>query len=175
MKELLKLARETIEMFFDDKEPKVSEGIKKKYSKTQGCFVTLTEHGHLRGCIGCINAHQELYLDVIENAINAAFNDPRFSPVLRRELEDIRIEVSVLSTPQKLEYKDEKDLLKKIDKKMGIILQKGPYRATYLPQVWEMVPKKKQFLEELSMKAGMDRNAWKNAEVYYYRVEKAEE
>jgi AmmeMemoRadiSam system protein A len=175
MRELLKLARESIELFYEDKEPKVSEETKKKHSKIQGCFVTLTEHGQLRGCIGCINAHQELYLDVVENAINAAFNDPRFSPVLKKELKNIRIEVSVLSAPRKLEYKDERDLLEKIDKKMGIILQKGPYRATYLPQVWKMVSDKKQFLEELSQKAGMDRNAWKNAEVYYYRVEKAEE
>ncbi len=175
MKELLKLARNAIESKFENKEIKVDEEIKKKYSEKKASFVTLTKHGQLRGCIGSLYPKQELYKDVIENAGYAAFDDCRFFPVRKEELKDIKIEVSILSTPEKISFKGEKELLDKIDKNMGIILKKGYNSATFLPQVWEEIPDKVEFLEELSIKAGMTKEKWKNSEVYFYRVEKIKE
>lgn len=175
MQELLKLARECLKCRFNGEELEVSEEIKKKYSKKQACFVTLTEYGELRGCIGSLGAHQELWKDVIDNAINAGFNDFRFIPLSENELNKIKIEISVLSQPEKLEYKNPDDLLKKLDKKMGIILKKSGRSATFLPQVWEQISDKKDFLEHLSQKAGLSRNDWKSADFQFYRVESVKE
>lgn len=73
-------------------------------------FVTLTVHNHLRGCIGSIIAHRPLLDDIIENARSAAFRDPRFPPLSQHELEEIRIEVSVLTPPEPLLYSDAEEL-----------------------------------------------------------------
>jgi AmmeMemoRadiSam system protein A len=175
MKELLKLARETIECSLNGKKLTVSEGLMKKYYNKGACFVTLTENGELRGCIGSLEARQELYKDVIENAIHAAFHDYRFLPLRKDELAHIKIEISVLTAPKKLEYKDEKDLLNKLNKDMGIILNKNGRSATFLPQVWEELSDKVEFLEHLSRKAGLGKDDWKNASYEYYKVESIEE
>jgi len=171
-KELLNLARSAIGSELDNKKLDISKEIKEKYSEKKACFVTLTEHGRLRGCVGSLYPHQELYKDVIENAIHAAFEDYRFPQLKKDELAKIKIEISVLSVPQKLEFKNEKELLKKIDKDMGIILKKGFNSATFLPQVWEELPNKIDFLESLCLKAGIEKDAWKNSEIYFYKVEK---
>ncbi len=171
--ELLKLARKAIECELNDKEIKVRDDIKKKYFKQQACFVTLTLGGELRGCIGSLEAHQELWRDVVDNARNAAFNDTRFAPVVVDELDKIHIEISVLTTPTRLGIG--KDVYNKIDNKMGIILKKGWNSATFLPQVWEQLLSKKEFLEHLCRKAGLSRDDWKDAELWFYRVESVEE
>lgn len=175
MKELLKLARNAIESYLNKKGLKIPEDIKKKYSKKQACFVTLTENNELRGCIGSLYPKQELYKDVVENSVHAAFDDYRFSPLNKNEFPKIKIEISVLSIPKKIEFKNEKELLEKIDKKMGIILKKEFNTATFLPQVWEEISDKISFLEHLSLKAGLNKDAWKNAEIYYYTVKSVEE
>lgn len=172
-KELLKLAREAIESKFYDREVYVNEGIKKRLSKKQSCFVTLTEDKMLRGCIGSLYANQELWKDVVDNAIHAAFHDYRFAGLRESELDKIKIEVSVLSIPEKLGIG--LDVFDKIDNKMGIILEKAGSSSTFLPQVWEQIPDKKEFLEELSMKAGLNKDAWKTAKLSFYRVDKVEE
>jgi AmmeMemoRadiSam system protein A len=173
MKELLKLARETLECQFKDKEVKVSESIRKKFGKKGACFVTLTLGGELRGCIGSLEGHQELWKDVHDNSINAGFNDPRFNPLTINELKDVKIEISVLSSPQKLGVG--KDVYEKLDNKMGIVLKKGWNSATFLPQVWEQIPTKQEFLEHLSRKAGLSKDSWKDCEISYYRVKSVEE
>ncbi len=175
MKELLKLAREAIEKKLDGKEVRIKEDIKKKYSEKKASFVTLTEKGELRGCIGSLYPRHELYKDVIENAIHAAFDDYRFSQLKKSELSDIKIEISVLSIPEEINFKNEKELLQKIDKKMGIILKNGFNSSTFLPQVWEEISDKTEFLEHLSRKAGLDRDAWKKSKIYFYRVESIKE
>lgn len=172
---LTQLARKTLESYFENKDFQPDEKTKNLYNKKQACFVTLTKKRELRGCIGSLIGHQELWKDVKENALNAALNDPRFLALRKEELKDIKIEISVLSVPEKLEFKDEKDLLKKINKKIGLILKKGFYSATFLPQVWEELPDKEEFLQHLSMKAGLDKHGWKDAEFWYYDVEKEEE
>lgn len=173
MKQLLKLARDAIESKFYNKEVYVNEEIKKKFSKKQSCFVTLSEEGMLRGCIGSLYANQGLWKDVVDNAIHAAFQDYRFMPLQEKELEKIKIEVSVLSIPEKLGIGEK--VFDKIDNKMGIILEKGSSSSTFLPQVWEQIKDKKEFLEELSMKAGLNKDAWKTAKISFYRIEKIKE
>ena len=172
MKELLNLARKAIKCHFKNEEVKVNEKIKKKYSDKKACFVTLTKNRELRGCIGSLKPCQELYKDVIENSINAGFHDFRFLPLSENELKKIKIEISVLSVPKKLSFNDEKDLLKKINKEVGIILRKDERNATFLPQVWEQIPNKEQFLKQLSLKAGLEENAWKDSDIWFYEVKK---
>jgi AmmeMemoRadiSam system protein A len=167
---LTEIARKTLEAHFKGKEFELDKRTKERLKEKRACFVTLTKNGELRGCIGTLEPRQPLYKDIIENAKNAALNDPRFAPVSESELKDINIEVSVLSLPKKIKYKSPEELLKKINKKMGLILEKGYYSATFLPQVWEDLPDKVQFLEYLSMKAGLNRNAWKTADISFYTV-----
>ena len=173
MKELLLLARSALESQFNGKDIKISKEIKNKYGEKGACFVTLTEMGDLRGCIGSLQAHQPLYQEVIDNAINAGFNDSRFDILEEEELEDIKIEISVLSSAKELGIG--KDIFNKIDNKMGIILKYNKNSATFLPQVWEQIPDKEVFLEELSMKAGLAPDAWKDSKIWFYKVESFEE
>jgi AmmeMemoRadiSam system protein A len=127
-------------------------------------------NGNLRGCIGSLVPQKELWKDVQENAINAAIHDFRFSRLTGEELSKVKIEVSILSLPKKINPVNEKDLLMRINPGRGLILKKGTASATFLPQVWEQIPDKINFLEQLSIKAGLNRNAWKNAEMWYYTV-----
>ncbi len=141
------------------------------------CFVTLNHKHQLRGCIGSIIAHRSLLDDIIQNAISAAFHDPRFAPLSSSELQDLTLEVSVLTTPELLEYDDFKDLVHKVQPKIdGLILKYGPYQGTFLPQVWEQLPTPEQFLIHLSMKAGTDESVYKkHPTIYRYRVDAIEE
>jgi AmmeMemoRadiSam system protein A len=160
---LLDIARKTIEkesrsdwLSDDDR-----SGLSPFMCEKRGGFVTIHKSGSLRGCIGYILPVMELYRTVIENAYNAAYNDPRFPPLTRQELEEIDIEISILSVPKKLEYKGVDDLLGKLHPgKDGIIIKKGGYSATFLPQVWEQLPEKRDFLEHLCMKAGLSPREW---------------
>lgn len=167
---LCQLARKTIEAYFKEEEFTPDEKTKEKFSEKKACFVTLNKKNKLRGCIGCLEARQELWKEIQEMALNAAFHDPRFNPLREEELKEVKIEVSVLGKPKIINYKDEKDLLKKVNKNMGIILRKGCYSATFLPQVWEQIPDKVEFLEHLSIKAGFLKNEWKTADIFYYSV-----
>jgi AmmeMemoRadiSam system protein A len=174
--ELLGLARESIKSELEGRELIVSESIKKKYSKKLACFVTLTIRTDLRGCIGSIEARQELWKDVVENARNAAFSDPRFDELDKDELNKVKIEISVLTTPKQITYKTEEEMKKKILGK-GVILQKGFYSATYLPQVWEDLPEFEAFISSLCQKAGLSRDAWKKLDlkIDIYDAEKVRE
>ncbi|MFA6427461.1 MAG: AmmeMemoRadiSam system protein A [Candidatus Magasanikbacteria bacterium] len=127
----------------------------------RGSFVTLMKHGELRGCIGHIEPTQELYKDVIENAVSAAFDDPRFSPLQIYELNDIQIEISVLSTPTEVAYFSIEELLTRLQPGIdGVIISKGNKGATYLPQVWEDFDTKEDFLTSLCLKAGLRKDEW---------------
>jgi len=119
-------------------------------------FVTLTLHGQLRGCIGSLEAHRSLYDDVTHNARAAAFGDPRFPPLAADEFPAVRIEVSVLTAPQPLQFSSEADALRRLRPGIdGVILQYGRRRATFLPQVWEQLPEPREFLAHLKQKAGL--------------------
>lgn len=174
---LLKLARQTLEYYFKTHQIlKLDESILPDpiFKEKRGTFVTLHLHGELRGCIGHIEPVQELYKDIIDNVLSAAFEDPRFIPLTGDELKDIEIEISVLTPPQKLSYTSTDDLLIKLRPNIdGVIIEKGRYGATYLPQVWEDLPDKKEFLSSLCMKAGLNPDAWKekDAEISVYQAE----
>ncbi len=141
-------------------------------------FVTLTQRGNLRGCIGSVIPHQPLALDVRDNAIKAALADPRFPPMSAAELPYTEIEVSVLSPLRRLTYTSPEELLEKIEPgRHGVLLVQGYRRGLFLPQVWEKLPDKVTFLQQLSLKAGLDPDAWKdpNTEIYVFEVQEFHE
>jgi uncharacterized protein len=141
-------------------------------------FVTLTIHGDLRGCIGALEPYQALAEDVREHAVAAALEDYRFARVQENELAKIQIEVSRLTIPQQLDYKDAVDLLANLRPGVdGVILRDGIRRATFLPQVWEKIPDAAAFLANLCYKMGAAPNTWKHKhlEVLIYQVEEFHE
>ncbi|MEK6938758.1 MAG: AmmeMemoRadiSam system protein A [Nanoarchaeota archaeon] len=173
--ELLKLARETIKAKFTDRKYDLGS-IHSEFKEKRGVFVTLTKKGELRGCIGFIQPIKSVYEAVKENALNAAFHDPRFKPLQKEELKEIKIEISILSQPIKVDFKEPLELIKKLKPKHhGVILEKNGHQATFLPQVWEQIPEPEEFLRHLSWKAGLSIDAWKSANILVYVVEKFEE
>ncbi len=160
---LLKLARSAIEAELIEGAKVVRpEKITPALNENRGCFVTLHKNRTLRGCIGTIEAIKPLVISVEENALNAAFRDPRFASLEKEEIESIHIEISVLSVPQDLFFKNPDELKKKLKKGVhGVILSSGWHKATFLPQVWDQLPDVEQFLEHLCVKAGMDKGCWK--------------
>jgi len=144
----------------------------------RGTFVTLNIDGDLRGCIGNLSDSDFVKDGVRKNAVNAAFHDPRFPALSKNELKKIEIEISILSEPKPLEYKNGADLIKKLKVNVdGVILRKDMAGATFLPQVWKQLPKPEEFLAHLCMKAGLPADAWKNSglEVLVYQVQYFEE
>lgn len=125
------------------------------------CFVTLTRHGALRGCIGTLEAHRPLLQDVRANAVAAAFRDPRFAPLSARELTQTEVEVSLLSPMQDLAVADETDALAQLRPGVdGLVFAYGGRRSTFLPQVWEQLPDAAGFLAQLKRKAGLPADFW---------------
>lgn len=139
-------------------------------------FVTLRTqpNDELRGCIGSLTAYRPLYKDIILNAQSAAIRDPRFLPLKKEELPNINIEVSLLSKPQELNYTTVADLQTKIEPlKNGVVLQWGEHRATYLPSVWEELPKFDDFFSSLCLKAGLQENCLEqHPTIAIYQVKK---
>lgn len=133
------------------------ENIPAVFGQTGASFITLEKSNDLRGCIGTIIAHRPLIEDIAQNAQNSAFSDPRFPPLQKEELNELSINVSLLSTPEKITFDGEEDLLKKIRQNIdGIIINDKGKQAVYLPSVWGQLPDKGLFLKSLKIKAGMD-------------------
>lgn len=127
-------------------------------------FVTLFRHGELRGCVGVLQAHRSLIEDVAHNAFQAAFNDTRFPPLDKSEMDEIEISISILTDPVPLPVTSEQDLLHKLKPHHdGVILTCGRQRATFLPEVWEDLPEPKDFIRHLKLKAGLAPNFWSDA------------
>lgn len=167
---LLDLARDTIELYVKEGKTLEVETDNPKLRKKRGAFVTLEKGGMLRGCIGHIRAVEPLYLSVRGNAISAATKDPRFPPVKADELDKIEIEVSVLSAPSLIKADSPDEYLEKIEAgRDGIIIEQGTGGATYLPQVWEQIPDKVSFLENLCQKAWLPKDCWKDDDTKIYR------
>ena len=124
-------------------------------------FVTLTQKGQLRGCIGSLQAHRSLLDDVKANAAAAALHDPRFEPLTAPELEITEIEVSLLSALQPMQFSSEANALAQLRPGVdGVVLEYGRYRSTFLPQVWEQLPDAVQFMAQLKLKAGLPAHFW---------------
>lgn len=169
---LVRLARQAIEEKLDSASvqpaPQTSEQTPGDdiFKAPCGNFVTLKIAESLRGCIGSLEGRMPLAKGVMENALNAAFKDPRFSPLTKEELQQVRIEVSVLTEPKPLAYEDGDDLLEKLRPRIdGVIIQKGFAAATFLPQVWEQLPKPKSFLTHLCLKAGLSADEWRKGQL----------
>ena len=181
---LVKLARHTIMEKLGRKGSASESGTDisalkdKSFQSHCGTFVTLKLKGNLRGCIGNLTSAETIWDGIIRNAVNAAFHDPRFSPLTEKELDQTEIEVSILSEPCPLEYRNGEELTQKLRVNVdGVIIRKGHASATFLPQVWQQLPQPEEFLSHLCMKAGLPANAWKDPEleVLTYQVQYFEE
>ncbi|MDO8350826.1 MAG: AmmeMemoRadiSam system protein A [Gallionella sp.] len=141
------------------------------------CFVTLSQRGQLRGCIGSLQAHRSLLADVKSNAVSAALHDPRFMPLTADELGITEIEISLLTPPQVMQFQDEADALSQMRPGVdGIVFEYGHHRSTFLPQVWEQLPDPHQFMVHLKRKAGLPADFWdKNVTLSRYSVSKYKE
>ncbi len=175
-KTLLIIARDAIIAAVDSLPPKNLDSyhLSPTLMDIGASFVTLTKSGHLRGCIGTIIASQALAKDVQLRAQQAATEDPRFPRVQPEELPHILIEVSRLTTPQPLNYSIPSDLPKLLNPYQdGVILEDGFRRATFLPQVWDQLPKPEDFLTHLCQKMGAVGGLWKTKllDVSIYKVE----
>lgn len=125
------------------------------------CFVTLTQQGELRGCLGSLEARRPLLADIKANAVAAAFQDPRFAPLADHELTHTEIEVSLLSTMRALTFASEAEALAQLRPGIdGVVLEFGARRSTFLPQVWEQVPDAETFMAHLKRKAGLSVSFW---------------
>ncbi len=166
---LLKIARETIENYIRfRKVPKFSIEEPELLQKA-GAFVTIKRHGRLRGCIGHVEGIKPLYETIVEMAIAASTQDPRFSPVTEDELADLEIEISVMTPLQRIDNPEEIQV-----GVHGILMRRGFRSGLLLPQVateqgWD----RKTFLEHTCLKAGLSKNDWNdpNTEIYVFRAQ----
>ncbi len=177
---LLQLAREALERSVrGEMLPALDHATLTPMLQSEGAsFITLTEGGQLRGCIGALHPYQPLAEDVREHAIAAALQDYRFPPVQPNELSKIEIEVSRLTVPKPMAYTSPEDLLTQLRPGLdGVILRDGFRKATFLPQVWEKIPDKAEFMNQLCAKMGAAHDLWqhKHLEVLVYQVEEFHE
>ena len=136
-------------------------------------FVTLHKHHQLRGCIGILEPLRPLVEDVAHNAWAAAFSDTRFSPLSADELDDLEIHISILGTPEAIEFTTEDNLISQIRPGIdGLILEDGYHKGTFLPSVWESIHNSSDFLIHLKQKAGLPKDYWSDSiRVQRYTVE----
>ena len=177
---LLQLARKSVrESAATGRLPPLSaDGLAVKLTEPKGCFITLTTGGVLRGCIGNITPQLPLFRAIADNARSAALYDPRFNAVTPGEVDRLEIEISVLTVPQPLAFTSPDDLLRKLrPHEDGVLLNISGRVATYLPQVWEQLPDKIEFLSTLAEKAGCAPGDWRKpgATVSIYHVESFKE
>jgi len=166
---LLKLARESIETAFEDKDPPYPAKISPALNEKLGAFVTLNRDNKLRGCIGTFHADESLYRIVARMARQAAFSDPRFPPVEKKEMGTIDIEISVLTPMKRIEDPESVEVGRD-----GLYMIKGYQSGVLLPQVpvewgWDRL----RFLQQTCLKAGLNPDAWKDkdTEIYTFQAE----
>lgn len=157
---LLILARNAIAAHFGQTQAPVAVDLP-ELAKMGATFVTLTQQGQLRGCIGSLEAWRPLAQDVQENACAAAFRDPRFEPLRADELPHTRVEVSLLTPPEPMQFSSEADALAQLRPNVdGVIFTASGRRSTFLPQVWEQLPEPREFMARLKQKAGLAASYW---------------
>lgn len=141
--------------------------------RQRASFVTLHLAGSLRGCIGSLQAERTLVEDVARNAQAAAFEDPRFSPLVAEEFEHLEYHISVLSPPRPLAVASREELLEHLRPRIdGLVIEEGHRRATFLPSVWEQLPEPEQFVSHLRLKAGLSAAGWNSGtRILTYQVE----
>ncbi|MBD3246710.1 MAG: AmmeMemoRadiSam system protein A [Candidatus Omnitrophica bacterium] len=170
-KELLRLARKALKAELEGAQPSVDKGaLDERLRQSRGVFVTLYRDEQLRGCIGTLTGTQPLYAAVQEMVTQSALHDPRFPPVTADEVDRLRIEISVLSPPEKVDSAENIIL-----GRHGVMVCQGGRRGVFLPQVAvETGWSKEQFLDNLcAQKAGIDPRSWRegNCELYVFSAE----
>ena len=175
---LITLARQTIEEYLGlppQKTVTVEQLADPALHEKRAVFVTLNKRGQLRGCIGCLTGTESIVDGVKRYALNAAFNDHRFSPVTREEVPELEIDISVLTEPQPLHYENSEDLQRKLRPNIDGVILRHPSGAgaTFLPQVWEQLPSIPLFLGHLCRKAFLSETEWCNGqlEIQVYQVQ----
>ncbi len=171
---LLRLARKTIENHVNNKKTQMPDSYPEPLNEKRGIFCTLNKsvngERQLRGCIGIPYPVKPVIEAVIE-AARGSCEDPRFPPMSKEELDEVKIEISVLTEPELIEdFSPDK-----VNNKDGLILEYGPYSGLFLPQVWEQIPDKNEFLDSLCLKAGISPGMWKDARIYKFNVQVFEE
>ena len=134
-----------------------------------GSFVTLTKNGVLRGCVGSIHSTDPLAQCVATAAFNAAYRDSRFAPLSAAEIDQIRIEISILSPLEPIDVKTNEELLANLlPHDDGLLLEDNTHRATFLPKVWEKIATPQEFVRQLKLKAGVPGDYWSTS-IRFYR------
>ena len=179
-KTLLKLARGALEEGVGGQplSPLDLNTLSSRLIEPGATFVTLTINHQLRGCVGALEATLALAEDVRVHAVAAALDDYRFPAVREEEVSKIKIEISRLTLPKLLSFDNPGKLLEQIRPGVdGVVLQQGDRRATFLPQVWEKVPKVEVFLSMLCRKMGVHSDQWRSTklQVFTYQVEEFQE
>lgn len=179
---LIRLIRQVIE---ENLEIKPTDPVKDEeltdpiFQEHKPLFVTLNKNEQLRGCIGSLIGTESIIEAIKRHAVNAAFFDQRFSPVSQDEVPELKINVSLLTEPQPLEYRTVRDLERKLRPGIDGVILRDPLKgaATFLPQVWEQLPTAAQFLDHLCGKAGLPENSWQNQqlEIQTYQVQSFKE
>ncbi len=165
----VKLARKAIEYYLENRKV-IQDRFSGIFEEKRGVFTTLLKYGELRGCIGYPYPVKRLDEAIIDSAIAAAVDDPRFPPVRLSEMDVIEVEVTILTPPEKIEAKP-KDLPKHIEiGKHGLMIKMGPFSGLLLPQVAvEFGFDAEEFLSQTCMKAGLPPDCWlSRAEVYRF-------
>jgi AmmeMemoRadiSam system protein A len=176
-KVLLELARKSVAAAARGEGPPQpdTKNLAEKLTQPRACFVTLKKNHQLRGCIGTVFPRQPLYEAVIRAGRSAAVEDHRFPPVEPEELKQIEVDVSVLTLPSRLKFNSPEELLAKLRPGVdGVVLRVGGNQGLFLPQVWEQLPDKQQFLSRLAEeKAGLEPAAWKrsDAKILVFQVQ----
>ena len=157
--------------------PTVEPAVNGALLRPGATFVTLFHGGELRGCIGSLKATRAVGFDVRENAVAAAFRDPRFPPLTTTEFEATSVEVSLLSAAVSHRFDSENELRARLRPGVdGVTLELDDLRATFLPQVWEALPDPRDFLAALKQKAGIRADFWSPwLNVVLYQVTKWKE
>jgi hypothetical protein len=174
--ELVKAARNSVELFLIDPyfDKRIVQQSLAQFGESHGVFVTLEHYPtkELRGCIGFPRAIAPLKESIVDAAIAAAFEDPRFVPVSKKELEDLTVEISILSSPERVNGDRNARLSAVKVGRDGIIIEYGMYSGLLLPIVAvEQHWKEQEFLEEACVKAGLGANYWQQPNVNVYRFQ----
>ncbi|MFD2176839.1 AmmeMemoRadiSam system protein A [Veronia pacifica] len=179
LSQLIEISRSVLTQHFNNDPLSLPEPAiySEKLLKPAGCFVTLEVDHHLQGCIGAISSVLPLIHEVHNKTLSAAFQDRRFQPLVYEQLAKLSIEVSVLSSPEKLEVHSEQGCLDFLEEnKVGVILSCQRYRSVFLPQVWEKLPIPFDFIVALKKKGGMDEHDWPDdMRVDVFTVDSAQE
>jgi AmmeMemoRadiSam system protein A len=175
-RDLLDLARRAIAATVEGRAAPVVAGneLTAGLRGSRACFVTLWRGDELRGCIGQLLAREPLWEAVVNNASRAAVKDHRFTPVAADELGALRAEISVLTEAVPVEFGTPEELLERLRPGIdGVVLRIGTSVSTFLPQVWQDLRDKQEFMDHLSRKGGHASSAWRQAGVVVsvYQVE----